>query len=351
MVYKAKIRETYMTYQLFPPDDHQRNLAEKALQTWKDHFISVLIGTADTFPLHLWCQAIPQMELQLLLLCQSRVNPRVSAYAHVYGQHDYNAEPFVPIGMETLVHEKPHRRRTFAEHCKKGFVLGTSFEHYRAWTIWMKDTQAQRVSSTVFHKHKYISAPATTPEDAVIASAQNLAMILKGKYGNTLGDTTLEQLTRLSSVFTQATASAPEQPQQSPDHGLPAKPQQQHPRRATKVLANGRIVTVMTPPLRPIRKPIPAPDRAPVTPPPQTAAPTPKVAHQPAAATAPPPRVETVEEEAPAPRVETVEEETPAPRVAPRWSARIAANTALPKHEPLGPAYNTRSRQAMLACA
>ncbi len=28
----------------------------------------------------------------------------MSAYAHLYGQHDYNKHPFVPIGMETLVH-------------------------------------------------------------------------------------------------------------------------------------------------------------------------------------------------------------------------------------------------------
>ncbi len=116
------------------------------------------------------------------------------------------------------------------------------------------------MSSTVFHKHKYISAPATTPEDDVIAAAQNLAMILKGKYDNTLGDTTLDQLTHLSSVFTQATAPDPEQPQQSPAHGVPAKSQQKIPRVATKVLTNVLIVTVVTPPHRPISEPIPSPD-------------------------------------------------------------------------------------------
>jgi hypothetical protein len=31
-----------MTYQLVPPQDHQRNLAEKAIQTFKAHFISIL---------------------------------------------------------------------------------------------------------------------------------------------------------------------------------------------------------------------------------------------------------------------------------------------------------------------
>ena len=48
--YKHAIKESGMDYQLVPPDDHRRNLAEKAIQTWKDHFISALSGTADDFP-------------------------------------------------------------------------------------------------------------------------------------------------------------------------------------------------------------------------------------------------------------------------------------------------------------
>ena len=64
-------------------------------------------------PMHLWCQLLPQVERRLLLLRQSWVNPGMSAYAHVYqGQHEYSKHPFVPIGMEAMVHEKPLKRRT-----------------------------------------------------------------------------------------------------------------------------------------------------------------------------------------------------------------------------------------------
>ena len=57
--YKDEIRDSGMSYQLVPPDDHRRNIAERAIQTWKNHFVGVLSGAAATFPLHLWCQAIP----------------------------------------------------------------------------------------------------------------------------------------------------------------------------------------------------------------------------------------------------------------------------------------------------
>ena len=93
--------------------------------------------------------------------------------------------------METLVHDKPKKRRTFAEHCSKGWVLGTSFEHYRAWTMWMKTTRALRVSATVFHKHKYISNPAITPADRVIAAAGAFADLIKNNAPNGLNETTL----------------------------------------------------------------------------------------------------------------------------------------------------------------
>ena len=130
--YRKEIWATHMTFQLVPPDDHRCHLAEKAIQTWKYHFIGVVSGTTATFPVHLWCQAIPQAEQQLFLLRQPHVHPKVSAYAQVYGPHDYNAAPFVPIGMETLLHDKPNCRGTFADHCSKYYVFGTYFEHYRA---------------------------------------------------------------------------------------------------------------------------------------------------------------------------------------------------------------------------
>ena len=117
--YKDEIRYLGMLYQLVPPDDHRCNIAERSTQTWKNHFVGVLSRAAATFPLHLWCQAIPQDKRQLVLLSMSNVNPKISSYAHVYGQHDYNADSFVPIVMESLVHDKPNLRKTFAAHCRK----------------------------------------------------------------------------------------------------------------------------------------------------------------------------------------------------------------------------------------
>ena len=67
--------------------------------------------------MHLWDLVMPQADRQLLLLRQSNANPKISAYAYLYDPHNYNAKSFVPINMETLIHEKPNKRKTFAQHC------------------------------------------------------------------------------------------------------------------------------------------------------------------------------------------------------------------------------------------
>ena len=136
--------------------------------------MATLSGTASSFPAHLWCQCIPQMERQLNLLMNTNSNPNVCTYTALYGPQDYNRMPFVPIGCESFAHDKPGRRKSFAQHCSKGWVLGTSPEHYRAWVHWTPRTRTTRISATMFFKHKYISNPTATPADAVVAAIANL---------------------------------------------------------------------------------------------------------------------------------------------------------------------------------
>jgi hypothetical protein len=46
--------------QLAPPDTHRSNLAERAIQTFKNHFVSILSGVDKSFPIKLWDRLLPQ---------------------------------------------------------------------------------------------------------------------------------------------------------------------------------------------------------------------------------------------------------------------------------------------------
>jgi hypothetical protein len=122
--YKQCILQNGMMNELVPPDNHRSNLAERAIQTFKHHFISILSGVDDEFLLSLWCTLLEQTELTVNLLRQPNVAPIISAFAHVHSQHDYMKKPFALIGCAVQVHIKPKNRRTWDTRTKAGFNLG-----------------------------------------------------------------------------------------------------------------------------------------------------------------------------------------------------------------------------------
>jgi hypothetical protein len=90
---KAAIRENGCRVELTPTDMHRRNAAERAIQTFKGNFISVLAGVADDFPITRWDKLIPGTMLQTNLLRQANVAPKISAYSYLHGPFDYNRMP------------------------------------------------------------------------------------------------------------------------------------------------------------------------------------------------------------------------------------------------------------------
>ena len=137
-------------------------------------------------------------------MSQTNINPKICTYSHLYGLHNYNAHPFVPIGMEAIVYDHPGKRKTFAQHCSKGYVLGTYTEHYRCWNLWNLKTKSTRVSETVFFKHKYITNPTLTPEDAIIAAANQMTETLQTHKTPGMYKEDVQALARLDQIFQDA---------------------------------------------------------------------------------------------------------------------------------------------------
>jgi hypothetical protein len=97
-------------YQLAPSHIHWQNLAERAIHTFKDHFIAGLCSVDPNFPLKFWDKLLPQATITLNLLKKSWINPRMSAYAQLNGHFDFNRTPIAPPGTRVIAHEKPDHR-------------------------------------------------------------------------------------------------------------------------------------------------------------------------------------------------------------------------------------------------
>ena len=66
---KIIIRDEYkMKLELVPTGFHCRNAEEVAIRNFKAHFLSVVMGTADSFPQKLWERLLPQAEATVNLL-------------------------------------------------------------------------------------------------------------------------------------------------------------------------------------------------------------------------------------------------------------------------------------------
>ena len=78
--YKKAITKNWKAmYQLVPPHVHRPNEAERAIRTFKAHFLSVLAGVYPSLPGYLWDTLLLQTELTLNTQSQATLNPRISA--------------------------------------------------------------------------------------------------------------------------------------------------------------------------------------------------------------------------------------------------------------------------------
>jgi hypothetical protein len=204
-----------------PPHCHRRNAAERAIRTFKEHFVGGLSSVDPTFPLQLWDRLLPQAEITLNLLRTSRLNPPLSAAAHFHGLVDYNKTAFAPPGCKIIAHEKPEKRHTWAPHGQHGYSLGPAMHHYRCQNVYISATASERIVDTLeFFPHNY-QMPQLSSTDRLIMAAKDMTDALQNPYPEVpfthVGDDTISALTELAEIFKLKL-------RQSPPPTLPAAP-------------------------------------------------------------------------------------------------------------------------------
>ena len=135
------MEEENENFQRMPPHLHQRNAAERAIQTFKKHFIAGMVSTHKYFPLHLWCRLLPQAIVTLNLLRLSRINPTLSAHEQLHGLFDFSATPFVPPQTKVIAHQNPTIRKSWAPRGKYGWYIDQAKDHYRCYNIYVPEKE------------------------------------------------------------------------------------------------------------------------------------------------------------------------------------------------------------------
>jgi hypothetical protein len=192
-------------FQLTPAGDHRRNNAERAIRTWKNHFIAILSGCDPDFPLALWHLLLPQTDMTLNMLRTSRINPRLSAYEQLQGRFNFDRTPLGPLGTKVIAHERPEDRGSWAPHGVDGWYTGPAMDHYRQYKVWVTDTRAERVSQTLVWFPKWVPLPRNTSNDYATIAALELVRALKNPSAGgplpPLPDEQLEAMLKLAEIF------------------------------------------------------------------------------------------------------------------------------------------------------
>ena len=201
-----------LQYQLATPYDHRNNLAERAIQTFKSHFISVLNGCDDNCPAHLWCRLLFQTVATLNMLRPSRINPKLSAYMQLVGNFNFNATPLAPLGTKAIIYvDKKQRTSTWGSHGHTGWYIGPSMNHYRNYHIYVTHTRDSRHGDTVAFFPTKFTMPETSSNDRAAAAIEDLVDALRNPAPASpflnMGTTTNDAIRQLQALIKKPTSS------------------------------------------------------------------------------------------------------------------------------------------------
>ena len=117
------------TYQIVPPKVHRRNVAERAILTFKAHFLEIRAGLDHNFPNFMWDNLLVHTELTINLLQQATLNPSMSAWEYFNGAFDYTAITLRPIVCKIIINTTSNKRKSLDQRGREGFSVGPVFHH------------------------------------------------------------------------------------------------------------------------------------------------------------------------------------------------------------------------------
>ena len=211
---KSSMTKNNIAYELVPPMVHRRNAAERAIQTFKNHFLAGLASVDPNFPISEWDRLLPQALLTLNLLRHARVNPKLSSYAYLFGVFDFNKTPLAPPGTRVSVHNKADQRASWARRGLPAWYTGPALDHYRCVTCFDPTTKQERICDSVqFLPHK-IPFPKVTIEDYIKQSVTDLVRLLQAPSSTTsphlkYGDSTLNAFHDIAQSLQRIQSSPP----------------------------------------------------------------------------------------------------------------------------------------------
>ena len=148
---------------------------ERGIQTYKKYLISVLFGTDIIFPSHLLCQLLWQINIQINLLQQSRINQRRSVYVERYEHFDFNSTPLAILGKKAVIFETVAQQTPSYENYRQSrwYVCPCMHKHQN-YCVFVEATYPEQESNKLDFFPTTCRIPVLTDATRPTASLENL---------------------------------------------------------------------------------------------------------------------------------------------------------------------------------
>ncbi|KAL7425608.1 hypothetical protein ACHAXH_000191, partial [Discostella pseudostelligera] len=181
-VLKQFMHSRHCDIQFVEPHNHRVNAAKRAIQTFKNHFISGLCITDKQFPFHLWSHLGLQAEITCNLLRRSRIDPTISAYHQLHNKpYDWNFNPLAPPGTRAIIYNPPQLRTSWGPRGIDAWYCGPSLDHYRGCKFYIPETRGFRISATYQLFPTHCKLPTLSPMEHIKEVIAELKRCLHNK--------------------------------------------------------------------------------------------------------------------------------------------------------------------------
>ena len=162
---KKYLKTKNCKWQFVEPHNHRVNAAERAIQTFKNHFIRGLCTTDQDWPMQLWDQLTTQALITLNLVRTSRIDSSKSAYHQIHGhKFDWNRYPMAPPGTKAVIWLEPNERTSWGTRGLDAWYCGPSLDHYRNCNFYVPKTKSYRISASFDLFPQHCMLPEFTPD-------------------------------------------------------------------------------------------------------------------------------------------------------------------------------------------
>ena len=158
---------------------HRRNMAKRAICTFKEHFKSLREDFDTKFTKHILCQLITQVNITLNLLQQACLHPYLSSYHAIWGAFNYNRTPLNPPCTCVIVRENPKQQSNWDDNGVEEWYIGPSIKCYHScYRCYISSTGVERVSDTVQFFPSKVAMSALSSQDKATNAIRDILTII-----------------------------------------------------------------------------------------------------------------------------------------------------------------------------